>query len=316
MEKKSWATVFILFVLVVLSIIITSSIGPTNISLTDLFSNPTAYMIVFDVRLPRVICALFVGAGLAVAGTAMQGLFKNSMADPYIIGTSSGGALGASLAIVLLGGLGLPIFAFIGATGATFIVYALSKHQGRAPVETLLLSGIALSMFLSAILSFILSTAGKSLHQIMFWLMGGFWNVSWTSVGIAILIPIGSFLMLIYARDLNILSLGEEDAVHLGINVEQLKKRLLFLSSFITGIAVSISGCIGFIGLITPHIMRLIVGPDHRILLPSAMMAGAIFLMWADTIARSFANEVPVGVITSFVGAPFFIYLLRRRMKT
>jgi len=195
MEKKSWATVFILFLLVVLSIIITSCIGPTNVSLTELFSNPTAYMIVFDVRLPRVICALFVGAGLAVAGTAMQGLFKNSMADPYIIGTSSGGALGASLAIVLLGGLGLPIFAFLGATGATFIVYALSKHQGRAPVETLLLSGIALSMFLSAILSFIMSTAGKSLHQIMFWLMGGFWNVSWTSVGIATLIPIGSFLM-------------------------------------------------------------------------------------------------------------------------
>jgi len=343
MQKNSLIATTGLIALVIISMIIAMALGPTTIPLRDLvptdlwallasvsaslfsgvegpplssfFPDPTSFMIVFDVRLPRVICAILVGCGLAAAGTAMQGLFKNSMADPYIIGTSSGGALGASVAIIFLGGLGLPILAFIGATGATFIVYAISMRHGRAPVETLLLSGIALSMFLSSILSFLMYSAGKSLHQIMFWLMGGFWNVSWNDATIAFLIPLAGIFLAFYSRDLNILSLGEDDAVHLGVNVERLKQILLFLSSFVTGIAVSIAGAIGFIGLITPHVMRLIVGPDHRILFPTSMMAGGIFLLWADTLTRSFFNEIPVGVITAFVGAPFFIYLLRRRMQ-
>ncbi|MBN1195204.1 MAG: iron chelate uptake ABC transporter family permease subunit [Methanomicrobiaceae archaeon] len=315
MKHRNAFVITTLLILLLASLLITVTMGPTSLSLASILEEPTAGMIFFDIRLPRVIAALLVGCGLALAGTAMQGLFKNSMADPYIIGTSSGASLGAAISIVLLGGLFLPVFAFIGAAVATFTVYMLAMHRGRAPVETLLLSGIALSMFFSAFLSFLMYSAGKSLHQIIFWLMGGFWNISWSDVWIALLIVIGCVILYAYSRDLNILSLGEEEAVHLGVNVERLKRILLFFSSFIVGIAVSIAGAIGFIGLITPHIMRLIVGPDHRVLFPSSMIAGALFLLWADTIARSFANEMPVGVITSFVGAPFFIFLLRRRMK-
>ncbi len=309
-------TLLILVILLLLSTVIAVTIGPTALSLTAIMDEGTANMIFFDIRLPRVIAAVLVGGGLAAAGTAMQGLFKNSMADPYILGTSSGGALGAAFSIVLLGGKGLPILAFFGATTATAIVYTLAMQRGRATVETLLLSGLALSLFLSAILSFLMYSAGKGLHQIMFWLMGGFWNVAWGDVWIALLIPIACIILAVSSRDLNILSLGEEDALHLGVNVERLKQALLFVSSFITGIAVSIAGSIGFIGLITPHVMRLVVGPDHRVLLPASIITGGLFLLWSDTIARSFANEIPVGIITSFVGAPFFIYLLRRRMHT
>jgi iron complex transport system permease protein len=272
-------------------------------------------MIIWDVRLPRVIAAALVGCALAVAGTAMQGLFRNSMADPYIIGTSSGGALGATLSIVLFAGTGRPVFAFAGAAIATFAVYIIARQGGKIPVETLLLSGVALSMLLSAFLSFLMYTAGRSLHQIMFWLMGGFWNVSWDDVIVAILIPVGCLIIYLYARDINIISLGEEDAIHLGVNVERLKQILLFVSAFLTGIAVSIAGAIGFIGLITPHVMRLIVGPDHRVLFPAAALAGGILLLWSDTLTRTFANDMPVGIITACFGAPFFIYLLRSRMK-
>jgi iron complex transport system permease protein len=314
--RNRWIFILpVLIIALIVSIVASVGLGPTAVPLEDIFHDPTAQLILFSVRLPRVLAAVLVGCGLAAAGTAMQGLFKNSMADPYIIGTSSGGALGAALAIVVFGGAGLPVLAFLGATLAAFIVYAITMQHGRAHVETLLLSGIALSMFLSAILSFLMYSAGKSLHQIMFWLMGGFWNVSWSEVGVAILIPVGCVILGAFSRDLNVLSLGEEDAMHLGVSVERLKQILLFLSAFITGIAVSIAGAIGFIGLITPHVIRLITGPDHRILLPSAMIAGGILLLWSDTLARSVANEIPVGVITSFFGAPFFIYLLRRRMR-
>ncbi|GAB7015115.1 FecCD family ABC transporter permease [Methanogenium cariaci] len=298
--------------------VISALISAKDMSIVDFapfFPDPTAFLVIYGLRLPRVIAAILVGAGLAAAGTAMQGLFRNSMADPYIIGTSAGGAFGAAVTIVFLGGLFLPLFAFFGAIGSTFMVYAIATRNGRASVETLLLTGIAISMFFSSILSFLMYSAGKSLHQIVFWLMGGFWNVSWNDVWLGLLIPVGGILLIFFARDLNILSLGEEDALHLGVNVEQFKRILLFVSSALTAVAVSIAGAIGFIGLITPHVMRLIVGPDHRILFPTSMLAGGFFLLLADTLARSFLGEMPVGVITSFVGAPFFIMLLRRRMR-
>jgi len=195
-------------------------------------------------------------------------------------------------------------------------VYFISRRNGRVAVETLLLSGIAVSMFLSALLSFIMYMAGNSLHQIMFWLMGGFWNISWNDVWVGTLVLPGCLALLLFARDLNVISIGEEDAVHLGVDVEKLKLGLLLISSFITGIAVSVAGSIGFVGLIVPHVMRILVGPDHRFLIPSAMMAGAALLMWADTLVRILPTEIPVGIITSFFGAPFFIYLLRSRTRT
>ncbi|NLO78031.1 MAG: iron chelate uptake ABC transporter family permease subunit, partial [Methanomicrobiales archaeon] len=163
----------------------------TGGDISGFFPDHTSYLIIYSIRLPRVIAAILVGAGLAAAGAAMQGLFRNSMADPYIIGTSSGGAFGAAFTIVFMGGLFLPVFAFIGAIGATFLVYIIATRQGRASVETLLLTGIAISMFFSSILSFLMYSAGKSLHQIVFWLMGGFWNVSWSDVWLGLLIPVG-----------------------------------------------------------------------------------------------------------------------------
>ncbi|MEG3056671.1 MAG: iron chelate uptake ABC transporter family permease subunit [Methanoculleus sp.] len=315
MRRTASITILALIGILLASMACAIIMGPASMSLGSLIALPNAWKIFWDVRLPRVIVAVLVGCALAVAGTAMQGLFRNSMADPYIIGTSSGGALGATLSIVFFAGTGRPVFAFIGATVATFTVYTIARQGGKVPVETLLLSGVALSMLLSAFLSFLMYTAGRSLHQIMFWLMGGFWNVSWDDVLIATLIPIGCLAIYFYARDMNIISLGEEDAIHLGVNVERLKQLLLFASAFLAGIAVSIAGAIGFIGLITPHVMRLIVGPDHRILLPAAALAGGILLLWSDTLTRTFAGDMPVGIITSCFGAPFFIYLLRSRMK-
>ncbi len=291
------------------------ALGPTGISLGSLFASPNAWTIIWDVRLPRVIAAALVGCALAVAGTAMQGLFRNPMADPHIIGTSSGGALGATIAIVLFAGQGRPVFAFAGAMAATFAVYFIARKGGKIPVETLLLSGIALSTLLAALLSFLMYTAGQSLHQIMFWLMGGLWNVSWDDVFVALPVLLGCTGIYLFARDVNILSLNEEDATHLGVNVERLKQILLALSAFVAGIAVAVAGSIGFIGLITPHVMRLIVGPDHRLLFPAAALAGAILLVWSDTLTRTFTNDMPVGIITACFGAPFFIYLLRSRMK-
>ncbi len=315
-SKRDWLVLILLAILLCTSILVTVNIGSTNIPLDTILSDPTASLIVFELRLPRVIAATLVGFGLAVAGTAMQGLFKNPMADPYIIGTSSGGALAAVFALVFLGGHGQTLLAFIGATLATFLVYTIARQRGRAPVETLLLSGIAVSLLLSAVLTLIMWTAGRSVHQIFAWLWGGFPLASWGDVAIASLILVGCGIIFVYARDLNVLALGEEEATHLGVNVERFKQILLFISSFITAVAVSISGIIGFIGLITPHVMRLIVGPDHRILIPASMLAGGLILLWSDTLVRSLTSEMPVGVLTAFLGAPFFVYLLRTRMKT
>ncbi|MDD4132751.1 MAG: iron chelate uptake ABC transporter family permease subunit [Methanocorpusculum sp.] len=304
----------VLFVVLLVSIVITTLIGVSGLSLLT-FDSEMIQKLLFEVRLPRVLGALLVGGGLAAAGCVMQGLFRNPMADPYIIGTSTGGALGAACAIVFLGGLLMPLFAFIGAAASTITVYIISKRNGRMAVETLLLSGIAVSLFLSAMLSFIMYMSGNSLHQIMFWMMGGFWNMYWDDVRLALLIPVAAIILYVFSRDLNVMALGEEEAIHLGVNTERTKKILLLVSTFITAIAVSVSGCIGFVGLIIPHIMRIFTGPDHRILLPASMLAGSILLIWADTVARSLPIEIPVGIITAFLGAPFFIYLLRRRTR-
>lgn len=304
----------ILFLLMVVSIFATTCIGVSGLSLFS-FDTDMIQKILFEVRLPRVCSAVLVGLGLAAAGCAMQGLFHNLMADPYLLGTSSGGSLGAACAIVFFDGMFMPIFAFFGAVLSTIVVYIISLRHGRVAVEVLLLSGITVSLFLSAMLSFLMYISGNSLRQIMFWMMGGFWNVYWDDVLLGLLILVASLVMLVFSRDLNVMTLGEEEALHLGVNTEKTKRILLLLSSFITSISVSISGCIGFVGLIIPHIMRVLTGPDHRVLLLASMMAGATLLMWADTIARILPVEIPVGIITAFLGAPFFIYLLRRRLQ-
>jgi len=299
----------------VATIALCTFIGPAGFGFVS--TAPDAADIVGGIRFPRVLAAFFVGAGLAVAGAAMQSLFRNPMADPYILGTSSGGALGASLAIVFLGGFFIPIFAWIGAVVAILIVWSIAGRKGVISVETLLLTGIAVSFFFSAIVSFLIAIAGQNVHQILFWLMGGFWNASPTDamLAAAILIPAGALLFFM-GRDLNALSLGEETAAHLGIDATRARWTVLGASTLLVAGAVSIAGSIGFIGLVTPHIVRMLIGPDNRVVIPACILAGGIILVIADTLARTFFSDLPVGIITAFIGAPFFIWLIYQRGST
>ncbi|MEM2944051.1 MAG: iron chelate uptake ABC transporter family permease subunit [Methanomassiliicoccales archaeon] len=320
----------VLFVLVILVM----CVGPVKISpftvIEILFgtnspgpSDELYRKIVLEVRLPRVILSGLVGAALSVAGAAMQALFRNPMASPYILGISSGAAFGASLAMVLgigmaLGIYSIPLLAFVFALATIFLVYEVAKVQGRTPVETLLLTGIAVGSLFSALVSFMQYIAGEKLSTIVFWLMGGFWTSDWDKVAIAApLILLGIVATSAFSRHLNLILMGEETATNLGLEVETFKKIILVLSSLVTAAAVSVCGIIGFVGLIIPHIMRIVVGPDHRLLLPASCIVGAIFLISVDTFARTIIEptELPVGVITALLGVPFFLYLLRRRKR-
>jgi len=273
-------------------------------------------LIITQIRLPRIVLGAIVGFALALAGAVMQGFFRNPMADPSIIGVSSGAAVGAVAFIVLPLSFpfGLATFAFVGALGAAFAVYAIATEGGRTPVATLLLAGIAIQTFLGAVISFLLLNAGENLETAVYWLMGHLHTSTWGRVRLALPVVVVFFLiLLVYARDLNVLLLGEDDAHTLGIEVERTKQILLAASSIVTAAAVSVAGVIGFVGLIVPHMMRLVVGPDHRILLPTSALAGAVFLVATDTAARSGPTELPVGIVTAALGAPFFLYLLRKR---
>ena len=280
--------------------------------------------IFLQIRLPRVFLAALVGASLAVAGAAFQGLFRNPLADPYIIGVSSGAALGASLAVVTGLSLGLagfsavPLLAYAGGLATIILVYHVSRQGDAVPVLMLLLAGIAVSAFLSALVSLFIYFAGERLHQVVFWMMGGLGAAKWGYV--RIMIPyflVGFGVIYYFARELNALLLGEETASYLGIEVEKLKKIFLAAASLLVAAAVSTSGIIGFVGLVVPHMVRLVAGPDHRFLLPASALCGAILLIGADTLARTIIApaELPVGIITAILGAPFFLYLLRRRRK-
>jgi iron complex transport system permease protein len=282
----------------------------------DLAVAPTDQVIVEEIRLPRIVLGAVVGFALATAGTVMQGFFRNPMADPSIIGVSSGAAVGAvaTIAFPLALPFGLQTAAFVGALIAAFGVYLIATENGQTPVATLLLAGLAVQTFLGAVVSYMLLSAGENLEEAILWLMGHLRFSNWADVEATLPVAAIAFgLLLVYARDLNVMLLGEEDADALGIEVERTKRILLAGSSIITAAGVAVTGVIGFVGLIIPHIMRLIVGPDHRILLPTSALAGAIFLVLADTIARSGPAEVPVGIVTAAVGAPFFLFLLRRR---
>ncbi|WP_416839303.1 vitamin B12 ABC transporter permease BtuC [Haloferax sp. DFSO52] len=276
----------------------------------------TAQIIVVSVRLPRILLAALVGFALATAGVVMQGFFRNPMADPSIIGVSSGAAVGAvaTIALSLSVPFGLQGAAFGSAIVTAFVVYMLATQDGRTPVATLLLAGVAVQTFLGAVISFLLLQSGESLRQVVFWLMGHLSGATWDEVVLLTLVlPVPFAVLLAHTRDLNVLLLGEEDAHALGIEVERTKQLLLVTASIVTAAAVAVSGVIGFVGLVVPHMLRLVVGPDHRLLLPASALAGASFLVLTDTIARSGAAEVPVGVVTAALGAPFFLYLLRTR---
>ena len=306
-----------LFCAVVIAILLSVITGPVEISLieilTDVVQDSTHTQILFDIRLPRAFAAALVGAGLACAGAAMQTLFRNDLADPYTLGTSAGGAVGVSLAIITGAVLLVPVAAFCGAIGSAFLVYVLAAQKRRISTGNLLLTGIAVSMFFSSVVSVCLVFSGKNMHQIMFWLMGGLWNASWADIPLLLITLIPAGILALFSRDLNIMSCGEAETRTLGIDPEKTKLLLLAVSAGITGLVVSVSGSIGFIGLVSPHIMRMITGPDHRVLIPASLGCGALLLVCADTISRTWLGDLPVGIVTAFFGAPFFLMLIRRR---
>lgn len=321
-----------LSLLLLVLVIVAASVGPLDISLAhslsalletigvrDSGASATEQVVIERIRLPRIVLAMAVGAALGTAGATMQGLFRNPLADPGIIGVSSGGALGAVIAISIgaqaASSLLLPAFAFVGALVATVLVYGIASSSGRMSMATLILAGVAVSALFGAMVSAIITfTTDLQLQRaIIFWLAGGFDSTGWDDVRLALPpIGIGILVVMIYARDLNLLSLGDDEAASLGVRTTLTRVVLIVGATLATGAAVAFSGTIAFVGLVVPHILRLVLGPDNRVLLPLSAIGGAIFMLAADTIARTLASpaELQVGIITAFVGAPFFMLLL------
>ena len=279
-------------------------------------------VVVFEVRLPRILSAAIVGAGLAISGVVFQGILLNPLADPYTLGVSAGAAFGASLAILLnigfMGTASVPLFAFIGAVATLFFVMYLSASGGGVSSTNLILSGIIVAAILSAGISFLKYIADEQVAVIIFWLMGSFGSKTWTDVGLTFLfVGCGFLIFMFFARDLNLMSLGDRTASSLGVDTHKVTLMLLVTASMIAAICVSVSGIIGFVGLLVPHMMRLLTGPDNRRLIPISLLAGAILLLAADTITRAvLPSEIPIGVLTALIGGPFFCYIFRKQQKT
>lgn len=334
MEKiKKNISIYITAVLILLILVFLSLfIGSTYISPAEIFQflfqssdlSSSAEIILSEIRLPRIILAFLVGSGLAVAGSVFQGVIKNPMVDPYIVGISAGAGTGVMTAlffgieITFLGLSTLPFFAFLGAVLTVFTVYQLAKVGNKLPVLTFLLAGVALSFILNSVMSFLMVIRTENLQQLVYWLMGSLAGSSWNDITMIIPYYLTALIVIIYyLKELNILLLGEESAAHLGLNVEKLKIILLAAASLLTASVVSVSGSIGFIGLVVPHMARMLIGPDHRHLTPLAAVFGASFLVAADTLSRTVMApmELPVGIITALAGGPYFIYLLRKKSK-
>ena len=284
----------------------------------------TEELVIQQIRLPRIIVGVCVGMALGVAGATMQGLFRNPMADPGIIGVSAGGAVGA-VASIAIGAAGffflaLPAFAFVGAMAACLLVYGIAATGGRFSMATLLLAGVAVNAFLGAMVSaiIILLPDNEALREILFWLAGGLDSRTWEHVQISAPFILGGIgVILLMTRDLNLLMLGDDEARSMGVRVGLARIILLAASAMATGAAVAVSGTIAFVGLVTPHVLRLMLGPDHRVLVPMSAVGGAIFVLVADTFARTIIQpaEFRVGVLAAFVGAPFFIFLLIKNKR-
>jgi iron complex transport system permease protein len=342
-RSSRWKLIVLLLIIVLAAVIVLClNIGFATISFADIlailgkqipflnhYSSPSSVSsvneaIIIQIRLPRILAGALVGAGLAAAGVMYQGVFRNPMADSYLLGASAGASFAYTLAILYASSLTLTFFglgffqivAFLGAVSTVFLVYFMSRVGNKVPITTLLLSGIVVNIFILALQTVFELRSGKALLGIVAWIAGGLTNITWTQLYVVLpFVLVGVALAYFYTRDLNMLSMGDDTAQHLGVNTERVRRILLLISSLITGAVVSISGVIGFVGLIIPHMTRLVIGPDHRILLPTSAIVGAIFLILCDSVARvaTGASELPVGVITALAGTPFFIYLLRKR---
>jgi iron complex transport system permease protein len=311
-------------------------VGPYQLSYGQLFGlvkrwaagetlNPaeaTALAVIFHIRVARIVLAALVGLGLSLAGAAFQGILLNPLAEPFTLGVAAGAAFGASLSLslgftgVILGTLGLvTLMALVGAVAALALVLALGAMAGGIQHGTLILAGVIVSAFLSSLISLVKFLYADSLSTIVFWIMGSLSARGWSHVFFALpYVLVGSIVLFLYARELNLLTLGDTPAQQLGLAVNQVRLLLLLAASLVTAGAVAVSGIIGFVGLIVPHLARLLVGPDHRRLLPVAALAGAVLLIAADTLARvilPYGQELPVGIITALLGGPFFCYLLK-----
>lgn len=330
-SKKGLLFFSTLTVVLVISIIASTMFGGVTIPLRDtllVFANFMPFVdvetvskfetILAQIRLPRVLVAGLVGAALAVSGVVMQSIFKNPMADPGIIGVSSGGAFGGVIAIYFglttYGSFIIPLLGFVCALVTLFFVYIISTHNGKTSILTLLLTGVAISSFLSACTSLIISYSNLAqVQQIMSWLMGDLNGRDWEHLQLLIVPFVACCIVfLLYRNELDILLLGEEEAQNVGMNVQRTRNILLIMASLLTGVSVSITGAISFVGLIVPHMIRLVLGPSHRYLLPASILGGATFLMIADLLARLVIRpaEIQIGIVTAFFGAPFFIYLI------
>lgn len=305
-------------------------IGNYQISITQVFrvilgleDDPILRYIIFDVRIPRLLCGLIVGGALSTAGLVMQSLFKNPMASPSVLGISSGAAFGAALAIAFgvggfLGEFMVPVMAFVFCFITMGIVYLLARTKYGVATTTLLLAGVAMGAFFNGLVSLLQYIVNEDvLSSIVYWTMGSLNNCGWFSFKIAILpIIAGLFLVLINIKELNLISAGEEQAANIGVNVKRVRLALILATSLLVGGSVAITGVIGFVGLIVPHIFRMILGPNHRTLVPLCIIGGGAFMIIMDTISKSaFEIILPVGILTSLIGAPFFIYVLRNRKR-
>lgn len=276
-------------------------------------------VVVIDVRLPRILTAAIVGGGLAISGVVFQGILLNPLADPYTLGVSAGAAFGASLALLLnigfWGTYSVPLLAFAGAVGTLFFVIFLSSTSGGVSSNNLILSGIIVAAILSAGISFLKYIADEQVAVIIFWLMGSFAAKTWVDVSLTmVFVGIGLSVFIFYARDLNLMSLGNRTATSLGVDTRNVTIILLVSASLVAAICVSVSGIIGFVGLLVPHMMRLITGPDNRRLVPVSFLAGAILLLLADTVTRAvLPSEIPIGVLTALIGGPFFCFIFYKQ---
>ena len=342
-KKKTYKYLFAAaFIILAFLMILSSTMGAANISFIESIKimvskipwidrlvedeniRKSYRLIVLNVRMPRIFLSALIGTGLSIVGSTFQGMFRNPMADPYILGISSGASVGATIAIVLglggmVGGLGIiALFAFTGAILTALVVYNIARVGNRVPTLGLILAGVAVGFFLSSVVSMLMFFNRSQLERIVMWTMGSVSTATWSQVGILFpVVIIGSIVILAFARDLNAMSTGEETAKSLGIEVERVKKILLAVSSLIIAFCVSTSGVIGFVGLIVPHSIRLIFGSDQRVVIPFSAVAGAIFMVTCDTLARNLIppSEIPVGAVTSLIGAPFFIFMLYRNKK-
>lgn len=328
---------FILLVILIcfLTVVVCTTIGVADISVGQAIQiliykitglgntqgiKDSTISIIWNLRFPRVLLALLVGGTLSICGAAYQGIFKNPMADPFLLGVSSGAALGASIGIILnlnIGFFGLDIvsiLAFIFALVTLIVVYNISRMGKKIPIPILLLSGVAMSQFLSAVNSIFMIFSEK-MDQIIYWTMGSFNGKSWDELILLFPYVIGGFIILYGVhRQMDIMLLGEDSASQLGVNTERIKLMVLVVTALITAASVSVTGIIGFVGLVVPHVVRIFVGPKHKKIYPYSFLLGGVFLILCDTIARSLINqEIPVGVITAIFGGPFFIYLLKKR---